>query len=388
MCSYLGRVYKPGVRRNRVFSIMAGIAPVGYVTGGLHAAALVHHIPWLFGSMALATILLFFAALKAAPTERAMVRFERMTGSSGHPKRKFDFLGAALAIAGCGLVIFGLTQGSSANWEPYTYVTVILGVIILFIFIQVERRVREPLVPPHLWRIHLFGPMIGCYFMCYGSFAAAQLYAIRFWEDIQGRNPLQSALMMIPNAVIGITAAFLVARLFHILDGHYILGASCVAAMLMPFFFLLNHPSTNYFIFSMWGIALSTFSPDLSFAACSLFISNSVSRRYQGVASSILITMQNLSSALLTSLAETVGTAVEEKQYVVLTVPKQYREVGQYNTSWMGPGHHVVHGDGVTLNKLHAIWLFCLGGALLSLAICVLFLRIPKGEADGDHHED
>lgn len=334
----------------------------------------------------MATLLLFFAALKAAPTERTMQKFERMTGAPPHIKRKFDYIGAGLAIAGSGLIIFGVTQGSSTNWAPYTYATAIAGVGFLALFAYIETKVSNPLVPPHLWRIPSFSSVASSYFLCYGSFAASQVYAIRFWQDIQGSGPMTSALQMIPNAVIGLIAAMLVGRLFHVLAGHYILGASCLAAMFMPIFFLINRPPTNYFIFSMWGIAISTFSPDLSFAACSLFISNSVSRRYQGVSSSILITMQNLSSALLTSLAETVGSAVENKHYTVLTVPEQYRDIGYLNTTWTGPVNRIVHGDGVTLNKLHAIWLFCLGGAALSLLICIGFLRIPKGE-ERDHQD-
>ena len=51
--SVLGRVYKPGLRKTRVFSAMAGASPLGFWIGCLQGGALSAHLPWIFGSTAM-----------------------------------------------------------------------------------------------------------------------------------------------------------------------------------------------------------------------------------------------------------------------------------------------------------------------------------------------
>ncbi|KAI5291398.1 hypothetical protein KEM54_005013 [Ascosphaera aggregata] len=387
--SYLGRVYKPGKRKTAVFSGMASLGPIGYVVGAIQGGALSgskRAISWTFGSNAMIIGLIFLAALKYAPTEHTVRQYERLTGAPALPQRKFDWKGATVAVAACGLLIFGLTQGSAAHWAPYTWSAIIASMFLFALFIYVESNVADPLVPNSIWKTKGFLPVASAYFLSFGSFSAYQFYAITFWLRIQGKSPLMAGLYLIPNAFIGVLATFLVARLFHIMPGHMILGAGCVASALGPIFFLTQHPSTMYWALSFPGIAISTFAPDLSFAAAAIFLTTHCSRRYQGVAGSLLITLQNLSSAIVTSTSESIGTAVEQHHLTVLSVPEHYRYVGNPGATWMGPGHNMVAGRGTTLQQLHTIWWFDISGSLLGIIVAALFLRLPRA-TESEHLE-
>ena len=48
--SILGRLYKPGKRKTRAFSLMAIFPPLGMSVGGVQGGALTNHIGWIFGS--------------------------------------------------------------------------------------------------------------------------------------------------------------------------------------------------------------------------------------------------------------------------------------------------------------------------------------------------
>ncbi len=122
-----------------------------------------------------------------------------------------------------------------------------------------------------------------------------------------------------------------------------------------PAFFLPQTANTSYWALSMPGIALCTFGPDLSFAAASIFVTSRVPRSYQGSAGSLLMTIQNLSAAIVTSLADAIGTQVDNN----------------------------AEGE-VGLHGLRAIWWFALGAALTGVAITVIGVRIPK-EEDKEH---
>lgn len=52
---------------------------------------------------------------------------------------------------------------------------------------------------------------------------------------------------------------------------------------------------------------------DLSFAAASIFVTSSVARSYQGSAGSLVVTVQNLSAAIIISISETIGDKVEDE---------------------------------------------------------------------------
>ena len=238
----------------------------------------------------------------------------------------------------------------------YTYVLIIVGLLLLGGLYFAERAAVRPLIPNRLWRTPGFTPLMIAYFLGFGSFFGAwQFYAIQFWLRIQRATPIDVALYHIPNAVVGVLATWIVSRTLHRIPGHYIFTASMFAFTLGPAFFIPQEPNTTYWALSFPGVALVTFGPDLAFAAASIFITSNVARSYQGSAGSLLVTNQNLSSAIMTSLADAIGTRVNRG------------------------------ADGqVGLEGLRAIWWFALATQLTAAFVTVLWVRIPK-EEEKDH---
>ncbi|KAK8096350.1 uncharacterized protein PG998_014218 [Apiospora kogelbergensis] len=347
--SILGRVYSPGIRKTQVFSLMAAFSPVGYWLGCLQSGALSSRLPWIFGSTAILLAIFTLAAQLTIP----FLRPARDTLETEAPSiRHFDYIGAGLASIGCTLVIFGLTQGSSARWNSYTYCSIIAGFLMLVGFYFVENRVARPLIPNRLWKTPGFGFLLVSYFLGLGAYSGAwQFYAIQFWQRYQDATPLKTALYLLPNSLVGILAAYVVSKTLHVVPSHVIFTASMVAFALGPVFFLPQTPASNYWALSMPGIALATFGPDMSFAAAAIFITSSVPRSYQGAAGSLLVTVQNLTVAVMTSISGAIGTKVE-------MLPSGY----------------------IGLAGIRAIWWFGLAAALTGALITATTVRIPKAE--------
>ncbi|KAE8339523.1 hypothetical protein BDV24DRAFT_176019 [Aspergillus arachidicola] len=347
--SVLGRLYSPGIRKNRVFAAISATAPLGFSLGAIEGGLLHGNLPWIFGVNAIITGLCAVAAFFSIPPLRPVADVE---GAEAPTLRQFDYIGALFAIAGCVCLLFGLTQGSVTKWSVYTCVLVALGIVFLICLFIAERYVARPLIPSRLWRTKGFTPLMVAYFLGFGSFFGAwQFYAIQFWLRIQHATPIAVALYHIPNAVVGIIATFIVSRILHLVPGHYIYIVSMFAFTLGPAFFLPQTPNTIYWALSLPGVALVTFGPDMAFAAASIFITSNVPRSYQGSAASLLVTNQNLSSAIITSIADAIGTKVDQ-----------------------GPD-----GD-VGLTGLRAIWWFALACQLLAALVTVVWVRIPKEE--------
>ncbi|ODM16036.1 hypothetical protein SI65_08470 [Aspergillus cristatus] len=270
--SILGRVYKPGLRKNLVFSAMAATAPLGFWLGAIQGGALQAHLKWIFASNAM--------------------------------------LSALCCVA------------------------------------------------HRLWRIRGFTPLMLAYFLGFGSYVGAwQFYAVQFWLHIQRIIPLITALYLLPNAIMGVLATWVVSKTLHRIPGHYIYAASMLAFALGPVFFLPQKSGTTYWPLSFPGVLLVTFGPDSTFAAASIFITSNVPRSYQGSAGSLLVTVQDLSSAIMTSVADVVGTSVNMEAS---------GEVG--------------------LKGLRAIWWFGLAAEIVGGLITVAFVRIPREEEKKKEH--
>ncbi|OTA05553.1 MFS permease [Trichoderma parareesei] len=348
--SILGRVYNPGIRKTRVFSMMAAGAPFGYWIGCVQGGLLSAHLPWIFGTTAIFLAACAVAAYFTIPDLRPAAD----GGSSAERPsvRQFDYIGALLASLGCGLVLFGLTQGSAVQWSAYTYVSLILGLLMLVGFHFVERRVKRPLIPSGLWRTPGFIAVLVSYVFGFGAYTGAwQFYAIQFWLRYQGASPLTAALYILPNGIVGVLAAWVVSKTLHVVPGHWILAISMVCFGLGPVFFLPQTPSSSYWSLSLPGVALATLGPDLSFAAATIFVTSSVPRSYQGSAGSLLVTVQNLTLAIAASVFGSVGI-----------------KVGMLPDGEVG------------LEGMRAIWWFGLGSALLGALITITMVRIPKAE--------
>ncbi|KAI0011909.1 MFS general substrate transporter [Xylariaceae sp. FL0662B] len=347
--SILGRVYKPGIRKTRVFSLMAAGAPLGFWIGCVQGGALSARLPWIFASTAL---FLGLCALAAQLTLPDLSPAKDSNDADAPSLRQFDFLGAAVSAIGSGLLLFGLTQGSSAHWSPYTYSVIIVGLLMFVAFSFIERRVSRPLIPNGLWKTPGFVALLVAYFLGFGGYSGAwQFYAIQFWQRFQGATPLTVALYFLPNGIVGVLAAWIVSKTLHIFPGHWIFTASMVCFAMGPVFFLPQTPNTSYWALSMPGVALATFGPDLSFAAAAIFITSSVPRSYQGSAGALLVTVQNLTSAIMTSISDSIGAKVD-----------------QLPTGEVG------------LKGIRTIWWFGLASSMTGAVITALAVRIPKAE--------
>ncbi|KAH8655860.1 major facilitator superfamily domain-containing protein [Xylariales sp. PMI_506] len=351
--SILGRVYKPGMRKTMVFSIMATGAPLGFWVGCIQGGALAAHLPWIFGTTCIFLVLCGLVTQYTVPT---LTPARDHIGSDAPSLQQFDYLGAPFVSIGCGLILFGLTQGSIANWNPYTYSLIIVGILCFVAFYFVEARVPRPLIPNALWKTPGFIALLIAYFLGFGGFSGAwQFYIVQFWQRYQGATPLTTALYFMPNAIVGVLATWLVSKTLHVFPGHWIFVTSMICMALGPSFFLPQTPSTSYWALSMPGVALTTLGSDMSFASAAIFITSSVPRSYQGSAGSLLVTVQNLASAIMTSVSDSIGVEVDE-----------------------------LSDGGIGIQGIRAIWWFSLACALSGALITSTIVRIPKAE-DKEH---
>jgi len=146
----LGIAYPPSPRKNLVFSLFGAVAPGGCVVGAALASvfALVWW-PWFFWAMGIVLLATAVLGYFVIPEDHHPQALGWRSLSVLEFIEAVDALGGALGVMALVLINFAWNQAGVVGWsEPYVYVLLVVGVLLVPVFFWVEFRVvRSPLLP-------------------------------------------------------------------------------------------------------------------------------------------------------------------------------------------------------------------------------------------------
>ncbi|WP_353055901.1 DHA2 family efflux MFS transporter permease subunit [Leucobacter sp. CX42] len=195
------RIFAPRERgaAMAVWGITAGVATlVGPILGGflLDAAGW----EWIFFINVPVGVIAFYLAMRNVPV------LEKH-------QRRFDWLGVVLSAVGLFLVVFGVQEGESFDWGQIwgpisVWGVIIAGVVVLAIFVWWQKVQKgEPLLPLELFRDRNFS--VGSLAITTVGFTVTgmSLPLMFYYQLVRGLTPTQSALMLVPMAVLSAALA-------------------------------------------------------------------------------------------------------------------------------------------------------------------------------------
>jgi len=134
----------------------------------------------------------------------------------------FDVVGVLLSAVGMFLLVFGIQEGQTYKWGTVSGVIsvwglIITGLVVLALFVAwqwiLERRGGEPLLPLGLFKDRNFSLGNTTIMVVGFTVTAFPLPTIFYYQTVRGLTPTQSALLMIPMAVISGALAPFVGKL-------------------------------------------------------------------------------------------------------------------------------------------------------------------------------
>jgi EmrB/QacA subfamily drug resistance transporter len=112
---------------------------------------------------------------------------------------KVDYRGAALFTAALVPFLVGLTNKQSADWtDPAVGGLIGLGALILAVFLVVESRTAEPIVPLGLFRNRAFTISVAGAFLAASGFFTAAVFLPRWFQVVGGTSATIAGYQMLP----------------------------------------------------------------------------------------------------------------------------------------------------------------------------------------------
>ncbi|MER5883370.1 MDR family MFS transporter [Streptomyces sp. NPDC001941] len=184
----------PPRERGRYQGMTASVMAIGTVGGPLLGGFVTGHLGWrwaFYVNLPLGLVaLVWLALLLHVPTARREARI--------------DWAGTALLTAAVTAVVLAATwAGTTYAWGSWQVIGLgVVAVAGLALFVRVERRVAEPLLPLTVFTGHRNFPLASVLTLAGGVVMfGAGLYLPLFQQSVQGASAVNSGLLMLPMMV-------------------------------------------------------------------------------------------------------------------------------------------------------------------------------------------
>lgn len=206
------------------------------------------------------------------------------------PRRehRMDYLGAAVIVASVTCLLLYLNwAGTSYGWfDPISVGLVVAAVVLAVLFVGVESRAKEPIIPLGLFSSSIFS-VGGVYSFLIGmAMFGAVIFLPMYLQMAQGMDPTEAGLAMIPM-VLGIATTSIITGRLVSRTGRYKIFPVVGAVLLVIAQLLLSrlHIDTPY-----WHLAVAAFVLGVALGCAMqtvmVAVQNAVPRQHMGAATS------------------------------------------------------------------------------------------------------
>lgn len=220
-----------------------------------------------------------------------------------------DLPGIALFTLGAGGLVFGLIRAASDGWaEPAAWGPVAGGLVLLVLWVVVERRRRHPMLDMTLFGSRSFsGIMLGALLLNFAAFAAL-IFATLWLQSIEGLSPLQSGLVFFPLSAISFGVALAAGRALTGRPPRFVLSGGLLLVGVGGLLLALVDADGGWTVLlpglTVLGVGVGICNPTVASAAL-----DAVPRERSGMASGAVNTARQLGFAIGIAVLGTVFTA-------------------------------------------------------------------------------
>ena len=299
--SIITTTYPEGPQRNKALLVYAGTAAGGFSLG-MVAGGLLTAIDWrwvFFAPVVLAAVILV-AAIALIPREAEPLK---TTGG-------FD-LGGALTLTGSMLLLVSTVVRAPDVAAGQTAVTLVAGLVLLGLFVVIEKRVASPLIRLGILRS---GPLVRANLgavLLVGSFVGFQFIAVLYLQELRNWSELETGLALMVIGIDSVLAPTLTPWLVNRFgNGRVVFGGFTFAAAAYALFLPLG---TDWSYAAMLPtLILLGLAFALAYGPLTIAATDGVAEEEQGLAGGVLTTSFQFGSALGLAVVAAVLAAADD----------------------------------------------------------------------------
>jgi EmrB/QacA subfamily drug resistance transporter len=265
--------------RGKYMGLFGAVMAVSTVGGPLLGGVITDALGWRFN---------FFVALPFAVA--ALIIMQRTLHLPTRPKRKvqIDYFGIVLLATAVSLILIWVTSAGDTFdwWSVETVLMVGGGIVAAVLFIVVELRAKEPLVPLSLFRNRTFTLATIASIATGIAMFGTSVFLSQYMQMARGATPTEAGLMTIPM-IAGLLLSSIIVGALISRYGHWkpylILGS----LLLIGGSFLLStiHYDTNFVLVSLYMAMLGA-GVGMTMQNLVLIVQNTAKPEVMGAASS------------------------------------------------------------------------------------------------------
>jgi EmrB/QacA subfamily drug resistance transporter len=196
--SLLTTTFTETSERNKAFGIFGAIAGSGASIGLLLGGILTQYVSWRFSMY----VNVGFAVIAVSG---ALMLLHNQAPAT---KPKIDIPGAVTVFGGLFALVYGFNHAQTSSWSnPLTLACLAGGVVLLAVFVAIERHVRNPLLPLRVVLDRNRGGAFISMLLAAAAMFGVFLFLTYYLQQTRGYSPVQTGLAFLPmTAVIMVTA--------------------------------------------------------------------------------------------------------------------------------------------------------------------------------------
>jgi EmrB/QacA subfamily drug resistance transporter len=292
--------FEEGAERNKALGIWGALGGSGAAVGVLAGGVLTKYLGWewiFFVNVPVGAVVLML-------TPR-IVPESRREGS----ERNYDALGAVLVSGGLALLVYTISRAPDVGWATArTILLLVASVALLVAFLVNERRVDDPLMPFHIFRVrtvtgaNVVGALLGA--VLFANFFLLTLYV----QNVLGYSALKTGVTFVATAGTAVVAAGVAQALTTKVGPKPVIavGLALLTGGMIWYSQIPVHGSYASDLlpgYLMVGVGIA-----FSFVPVSIAALAGVAEREAGLASGLINTSQQVGGAVGVAIASTVFT--------------------------------------------------------------------------------
>ncbi|MFO1541198.1 MAG: MDR family MFS transporter, partial [Chloroflexota bacterium] len=275
----IGDLFTPA-ERGKYQGLFGAVFGVAAIVGPLLGGWLTDTVGWhwiFFVNLPVGFLALAIIWRTLPPLRREGVRYS------------LDYLGAAVFTVAISFLLIGLTNKQSGDWADVGVGGfIVVGLIVGALFLLVESRAKEPIVPLTLFRNRVYAVSIAAVFLAGSGFFAAVVFLPRWFQFVKGVSPTESGFQTLA-LLVGVIGSSIVSGAVISRTGRYkrlIVGS---LALMCLGLFLMTHLSATTDVPMLWLWMLITgVGTGPTLAAFTIVVQSAVPLHQLGVATSNL----------------------------------------------------------------------------------------------------